>query len=147
MSFQLEQSLTVLCPGEGERQRRDMSTDHRTDKMEISEDSKRGINFALWMLLSQPFHLELFSRGNERESKVLVVPLQRFQGISPHMQIQRHRYTFPVPCLAHFTSSGMSCRIVVSAFPIKMVNKPLLAKQCVDIARRTHFCLNSKTSE
>jgi len=52
--FQLEQSLTVLCPGWGERQRRDMSTDHRTDKMEISEDSKRGINFVFSLDASEP---------------------------------------------------------------------------------------------
>lgn len=69
------------------------------------------------------------------------------QRASLQLQTQRHTCRFPDPCLACFTYSGMSFRVVLSAFPTKPVNIPVLAKQCVDIAWRTRFCLNSKTSE
>lgn len=69
------------------------------------------------------------------------------QRTSLQLQTQRHTCRFPDPCLARFTCSGMSFRVVLSAFPTKPVNIPVLAKQCVDIAWRTRFCLNSKTSE
>lgn len=35
---------------------------------------------------------------------------------------------------------------MLSAFPVKLVYIPVLAKQRVDIARRTHLYLNSKTT-
>jgi len=43
------------------------------------------------MLLSHPFHLELFLGGNGRESRVVLVSSQKFpQGISSHTDRTTH---------------------------------------------------------
>lgn len=99
------------------------------------------------MLLSRPFHLELFSENTGGNPKLLLCLPNISQRASLWLQTQRHTCRFPDPCLARFTCSGMSFRVVLSAFPTKPVNIPVLAKQCVDIAWRTRFCLNSKTSK
>lgn len=58
--------------------------------------------FALRVLLSYPFHLELFSRGNEREPKVVLVPLQQLsEGIFSHTDTKRHMHI----------SSSLSCTL------------------------------------
>lgn len=67
------------------------------------------------MLLSHPFHLELFSRGNGRESRAVLVCSQTFpKGISSHPDTKTHVH-FQTPALhtlrAQECLSGSCCQL------------------------------------
>lgn len=85
-------------------------------KMKISWGWKRGMNlFALWILLSHLFHLELSSRGNGRESKAVLVSSQRFpKDISSHTYTKTHVH-FQIPVLhalrAQECLAGSCCQL------------------------------------
>lgn len=65
------------------------------------------------------------------------------KGISSDTDTKAHTHiSRSLSCTLHILRN-----VVLSAFPTKSVNIPVLAKQCMDIARRTRFYLNSKTSE
>lgn len=64
------------------------------------------------MLLSHPFHLQLFSRENERESEVLVVPSQKFpEDISSHADTKTHVHvSTSLSCTLHILRNVLQDR-------------------------------------